>query len=280
MAAESGRRPPPTAIAPRAAPTVHVDGFALPGTRPLGCLLVHGFTGTPDEMRPLGLALSARGFPVHAVRLAGHGTDIDDLAGTRWQDWLASVDEAVAELQGIAPRVAVVGMSMGALLALHLAAARPRAVGALVLCGTPLRLHDWRLRVVPLLRRIPPLARRYAVLPKENRGPDVADPVVRAASPSYRATPLAGIVELLRLQAVVRRELEQVTQPVLALHGRHDHTVPLTNLGVLRRRLGSRTVETRVLENSWHVITIDHDRDEVARLAGDFLERIEGGGVV
>ncbi len=62
---------------------VRVGGFALPGTRPLGCLLVHGFTGAPDEMRPLGEALAAAGFPVRAVRLPGHGTSVDDLARTR-----------------------------------------------------------------------------------------------------------------------------------------------------------------------------------------------------
>src|SRR5256885_14246546 len=69
------------------------EGFALAGSRPLGCLLIHGFTATPDEMRPLGEALAARGFPVRAVRLAGHGTEVADLAGTRWTDWFASVAE-------------------------------------------------------------------------------------------------------------------------------------------------------------------------------------------
>src|SRR5437867_4161013 len=160
-----------------------VDAFSLPGSRPLGCLLVHGFTGTPAEMRPLGEALAKRGFPVHAVRLAGHGTSIDDLAGTRWPEWFASVEDGVAQLLATAPRLAVAGMSMGSLLALHLAATRPADVAALVLCGTPLRLSDWRLRTLPLITRIPPLARRYAVMPKANGGPDVADPIARAASP-------------------------------------------------------------------------------------------------
>src|SRR2546427_411191 len=151
-----------------------VDAFSLPGSRPLGCLLVHGFTGTPEEMRPLGEALAARGFPVYAVRLAGHGTD-------------------------------------------------------------------------------------------------VADPAMRAASRSYRMTPLAGVTELLRLQVVVRRELSRVTQPALVLHGRQDHSVPFANLELLRRSLGSSWIETRVLERSWHVITMDVERDEVGRLAADFL---------
>src|SRR5207249_3975689 len=83
------------------------------------------------------------------------------------------------------------------------------------------------------------IARRWATIPKPG-GPDIADPAVRAASRSYRAMPLGAVLELLRLQAVVRGELGRVTQPALLLHGRHDHSVPLANLERVRRSLGSR----------------------------------------
>ena len=252
------------------------EGFALAGSRPLGCLLIHGFTATPDEMRPLGEALAARGFPVRAVRLAGHGTEVADLAGTRWTDWFASVAEGADRLHRDVPALAVAGMSLGALLALHLAAARPTEVAALVLCGTPLRLSGAGLRWLPLLARIPWIARRWATIPKPG-GPDIADPAVRAASRSYRAMPLSAVLELLRFQAVVRGEIGRVTQPALLLHGRHDHSVPLANLELARRSLGSRLIESHVLERSWHVVTLDYDRDEVARLTADFLGRVEAG---
>jgi len=252
------------------------DGFAFAGARPLGCLLVHGFTATPDEMRPLGEALAARGFPVRGVRLAGHGTDVADLARTSWADWFATVAEGADRLLRDVPALAVAGMSLGALLALHLAATRPRDVAALVLCGTPLDLGDARLRWLPLLARVPWIARRWAIMPKRN-GPDIADPVMRAASRSYPAMPLAGVLELLRLQALVRGEIGRVTQPALLLHGRHDHSVPLANLELVRRSLASRLVESHVLERSWHVVTLDYDRDEVARLTADFLERVAEG---
>jgi len=263
--------PSPAASAP-----VVVEGFALPGSRPLGCLLVHGFTATPDEMHPLGEALAARGFPVRAVRLAGHGTEVADLAGTRWTDWFASVTEGADRLRRDVPALAVAGMSLGALLALHLAATRPAEVSALVLCGTPLELGGAGVRWLPLLARIPCVARRWATIPKRG-GPDIADPAVRAASRSYRAMPLAGVLELLQLQTIVRSELGGVTQPVLLLHGRHDHSVPLANLELVHRSLGSRLIESHVLEHSWHVVTLDYDRDEVARLAADFLGRVEAG---
>jgi len=251
-----------------------IDGFAIPGRRPLGCLLVHGFTGTPAEMRPLGDALAARGFPVRAVRLAGHGTTVEELAGTRWTDWLASVEDGLARLRADTPQVAIAGMSLGGLLALHAAAAHPDEVAALVLCGTPLRLGDPRTRWLPALARIPWLARRWAMIPKTD-GPDIADPIARAASPSYRAMPLSGVLELLRCQRVVRAELGRVTQPALLLQGRHDHSVPLANLELLRTSIASRQVEVHVLDRSWHVVTVDYDREEVARLTADFLARVE-----
>jgi carboxylesterase len=225
-------------------------------------------------MHPLGEALAVRGHPVRAVRLAGHGTTVADLARTTWRAWYASVAAGAAALARETPRMAVAGMSMGALLALHLAATHPERVAALVCCGTPLRLGDRRLRWLPLLARVPWLARRYATIPKPD-GPDIADPAARAASRSYGATPLAAVVELLRLQRLVRREVGRVRQPALLFHGRHDHTVPLDNLTLLRRRLASRTVEHHVLERSWHVVTIDRDREELAQLTAAFLDRVE-----
>src|SRR5439155_22684567 len=121
-----------------------VDAFSLPGSRPLGCLLVHGFTGTPEEMRPLAETLAAHGFPVHAVRLAGHGTDVTELARTRWSDWFASVEAGVARLRAAAGGPAGAGMPAGRLLPLRRAATRPAGVTALVPCGTPLRPGDAR----------------------------------------------------------------------------------------------------------------------------------------
>jgi carboxylesterase len=227
-------------------------------------------------MRPLGEALAAAGFPVRAVRLPGHGTSVEDLAHVRWPDWAAAVAAGAAALAREVPRVAIAGMSMGALLALHLAATQPETVTALVLCSTALAVRDWRLRFVPLIARIPWLARRYALLPKTGRR-DIADAAARMASFTYEAVPLTAVVELLRLQRVVRGELRRVVQPALVLHGRHDHTVAVAEAEKVRRRLGSRWVEMHVLERSWHVITLDVERAEVGRLVVDFLARVADG---
>jgi carboxylesterase len=230
-------------------------------------------------MHPLGKALAARGFPVRGVRLPGHATTVEDLAATRWADWFAEVLREAEDLAAETSGVAAVGMSLGALLALHLAATRPHLARALVLCGTPVEGHGLRLRLLPFLARVPWFAERWATIPKRGDGPDIADPIARAASRSYRAMPLAGILELLALQHVVRAELQQVRQPVLLLHGRGDHSVPVAGMVRLRQRLGSRSVEAHVLARSWHVVTLDYDREEVARLAVDFLDRVERGVV-
>jgi carboxylesterase len=264
--------PTPSPRADAAAPDA--GGFALPGSRSLGCLLLHGFTATPAEVRSLGEALAAAGFPVRAVRLAGHATTPDDLARTGWPDWLASAEAGCAALRAAVPRVAVAGVSMGALLALLMAARDGRDLAAVVCCATPLRLADRRTALLHRLRWLPGLRRRYAVLPKRAR--DISDPVARAASVSYDVMPLPAVLSLLDLRRIVLRELARVTQPVLVLHGRHDHAAPVSNLPLLQRRLGSALVEGHVLEHSWHVVTEDVERDEVARLTIAFLDRIEG----
>jgi carboxylesterase len=224
-------------------------------------------------VRPLGDALAAAGFPVRAVRLAGHGTTPDDLAGTRWRDWLESAEDGLRALRATTPRAAVAGVSLGTLLALHLAARRPDEVAAVVCGATPLRLADRRTALLRSLRWLPAVRRRFAVLPK--RGRDISDAAARAASRSYDVMPLPAVLSLLELRSVVRRELPRVRQPVLVLHGRHDHAAPVSNVVLLRRRLGSRQVEEHVLERSWHVLTEDVEHDLVARLTIDFLTRVE-----
>jgi carboxylesterase len=228
-------------------------------------------------MRPLGERLAAHGFPVRAVRLAGHGTSVADLATTRWHDWLASVEAGLARLRAEVPCVAVAGLSMGGLLALRLARQRPEALTALVLCAPAVTLSDWRPRLLPWVQHMPGIRRRIAVLPKRG-GRDILDPQMRQRSEAYDAIPLAALLSLLDLQRRVRRDLSRVTQPTLLLHGRLDRTVPARSQQRVRRGLGAAWIEAHVLARSAHVLTEDVDRDEVGRLVADFLERVERAG--
>jgi len=190
-----------------------------------------------------------------------------------WRDWLASAESGLTALREDAPRSVILGMSLGTLLGLLLAARRTHDVAAVVCAGTPLRLADRRTALLRSLRWMPPLGRRFALLPKGAR--DISDPVARAASLSYDVMPLPALLSLLELRRVVRRQLHRVTQPALVLHGRHDHNAPPSNVELLRRRLGSRRIEAHVLERSWHVVTEDVERDLVAKLTIDFLTRME-----
>jgi carboxylesterase len=222
---------------------------------------VHGLTATPDEVRPLGDALSTAGFRCHAVRLPGHATTVADLATVRRQAWLATVEDAA-------------GVSLGALLSLAVAASGRFPVRALVLLGTPLHLANERATWLRFLAWMPGVAGPSRILPKRH-GRDILDEQARAASRAYDAMPVAAVAELLRLRAQVKRALHRVTIPTLVLHGRHDRTAPVANVETLQRLLPGRPLEVAVFERSAHVLTEDAERDAVAARIVEFLSRIE-----
>jgi carboxylesterase len=252
------------------------EAFYLPGTRPPPCLLIHGFTGMPFEMRHLGERLNAHGHAVLGVRLAGHGRTVEDLARTTWADWYRSAAEGCTRLAAAARQpVAAIGLSLGALLAVHLAHERPAEVRGLVLMGAALTLGDWRVRwLAPVLARVPPLRDRFRIIPKGGAGSDIRDPEARRAHPSYREVPLDGIVSLLELQRLVRAELPAVRQPALIVHGALDRTAPPAVAATLARRLGSTHRRTVILPESAHVVTVDRERDRVVAVVREFLAEI------
>lgn len=238
------------------------DAFVLPGGD-IGCLLIHGFTGTPYEMRFVGERLHAAGYTVIGVRLAGHTTRAEDLAQFARSDWYASVNDGFEALMGQCRQCVVVGLSLGSLLALRLALDRPEAIGGIVLLSSALVLaNPWPARVGRFLHPVLPwLPRRWQFVHKGMS--DIADEAARAMHPGYRVMPLRGIFELVALQREVRRLLPQVRQPALIIHSAQDHTAPLVNLTLLERALPSvrRTV---VLERSFHVLTVDAEKELVA----------------
>lgn len=238
-----------------------------------GCLLIHGFTATPQEMRFLGQRLHAAGHGVLGMRVAGHGTTVRDCERTSHEDWYASVRAALREIRSRSRRVVVVGQSMGALLALRLAADEPHAVNGLALLAPALVLSQpWLAWIAPAL---PLLA--YLV-PGIDKGPgDVADAAVRAARATYPVVPLRALGQLVRLQGVVRDLLPQVRQPALLVHSKQDHTCPLVNLDLLSGRLGG-PIERLLLEDSYHVVSIDVEREKVATAVADFVRRRAAGG--
>lgn len=233
----------------------------------VGVLLVHGFTGTAYEMRFLGERLADAGFHVRGIVLPGHGTQPSDLDETTWTDWAGAVELAFDELLRKCPRVAVCGQSLGGLLSLHLASRRTE-VAAVASLAAPLwldglsgRVAKWAMAgALSWLKQIPKLY-----------GSDVRDPAVRRENPSYRAIPTRALAQLGEFMHVVDGELDKITQPVLVVHGKHDHTAPVA----CATTIGNRThaVRVKLLERSYHLIAADVERDIVAEEVRSFLRR-------
>ncbi len=233
--------------------------------------MIHGFTATPQEMRFLGERLWAHGYSVHAVQLAGHGTSPEDLERCTWDDWYVSARAGLERLHRQAPEIVVIGQSLGALLALKLAADSPAGIRGVVLLSPALVLsRRWLRWLTPLLCLLLPLLgerRRYVRKPER----DVADPGARAEGGCYDRVPLRALRELFRLQLAVCCLLPQVQQPVLVIHSRQDHTCPLVNVEMVQRAVRG-PVRPVLLEHSYHVVSIDVDKERVAAEIAAFVE--------
>jgi carboxylesterase len=246
------------------------DPFDLDGDD-RGVVCVHGFTGTPFEMRFLGERLHRAGFTVRGLQLPGHGTSVDELDRTTWYDWAGAVDAEIDDLQRRCRRVAVVGQSLGGLLALH-AAARRDDLAAVASLAAPLWLGGLGGRLARWTAPGGPLHGRVTVVPKLG-GSDVRCRTAKAMNPSYRAVPMAALGSLCDFMRVVDDELPDVKTPLLVVHARRDHTAPVASAARIAARASARPLRTRILDDSFHLVTIDVERDVVAAEVSTFFER-------
>jgi carboxylesterase len=260
-------------------------GFTI-GDGRTGFLLVHGLGGTPLELKFVAKGLARQGFTVHCCELAGHCGDEDDLLATNWQDWYASVETGLAHLRERCDTVIAGGLSMGAVLALHLAARRPDEVHGLALYAPTLWHDGWAMPwSVHLLRfgvlsaighRI--FSRFYRYTEKEPYG--IKDPAIRAvvlaamtSGDTTRAgilvTPGRAICQHCDLVDVVKRELKSIKTPAILIQARDDDMASLRNSEYLQRYL-SGPVSTVILDDSYHIVTVDRQRDIVIEATAAF----------
>ena len=245
----------------------------MPGAEPyrhdggeVGVLLCHGFTGSPQSLRPWGEYLAERGLSVSLPLLPGHGTRWQDMQLTGWQDWYAEVDRELRALTARCRQVFVFGLSMGGALTLRLAARHSAAVSGIALVNPSVKPDSAQLRAVPLLRHVVPSVKGIAS--------DIAKEGV--VETGYERTPLHAVHSLTRFWRVVQADLPLVTQPLLLMRSRVDHVVHPSNSELVLRRVASADVTERVLERSYHVATLDHDAEEIFETSWAFVRRLSG----
>jgi carboxylesterase len=236
----------------------------------VSALLIHGLSGTPYEMRYLGERLAAGGGArVCGVRLAGHAGAPEELGAATHAQWYESVVEGFEELRRYGDPVVVIGLSMGAVLAARLAADQREAVAGVVMLSPAFFLPLWVRGPLRALRTLGPLADRIYL---RSKGADIHDAAARSVHPSARLMPLSAVLELLKLSTAVRPRLGRVTQSTLVIHSRRDHTCPMRrNVDFLLGHLGSAQKRAVILEDSFHVITVDSEKERVASDVIDFV---------
>jgi len=245
-------------------------------------LLIHGLTGTPVEIQSVGRGLAKLGFSVYGVQLAGHCGSEADLMATGWHDWYRSVEEAWRAIDRDHPQVFVAGMSMGAVMAMHLAAQHPGKIRGLGLYSTTLFYDGWAVPKLAFLLPLflpTPLGKNYRFI--ENFPYGIKNERLRTYihnSMMSGESELAGnlgmsgrsLRELRRLIAIVKREMPAVKTPALVIHAQHDDVTSVRNAEYVSRHLGG-PVRVELLHDCYHMITLDQERDKVVQLSAEFF---------
>lgn len=241
---------------------VDPEPFLLEGGSP-GVLLLHGFTGSPPEMRLVGGYLHERGFTVFAPLLPGHGTSAEELNECKWTDWADCAEEALAELRSRCERVFVGGLSMGSLLTIYLAG--HHTLPGAILYSPAVKVANRLIHLSPVLKYLVPKK------PK-SKETDLTDPEAEQRKWSYDAFPSFAAHELLKLMRRARNLLPHVTCPLLIIHSTGDETIQADSAEFTCERTGSPDKKLITLHNSGHVITVDGEWRRVAEETYRFIQ--------
>lgn len=240
------------------------SAFTLEGGS-VGILLIHGFTGSPAEMRLVGEYLNQRDITVSVPCLPGHGTTLDDLNQCQWRDWTNHIEAEAAKLQSRCESVFVGGLSLGALLSLYLAANVPDLAGA-ALYSPSIMLTDPRRHFLPIIKHL------VGQLPKPED--DFTDPEAKSRFWSYDAYPTAASHELIKFIKQVKQSLPRVTCPIRILHSTGDTVMHPESAPYIYARVGSTDKEIVTLHNSGHVLTLDSEWKQVAEQTYQFAKKL------
>jgi carboxylesterase len=249
------------------------EPFFFPGdvSKP-ACLLIHGFTGAPKEMRWMGEYLHQQGYTCLGVRLAGHATDPEDMIRARWTDWTASVEDGYRLLCGVNPDIFLIGLSMGGILSL-LMSTRLNVKGVVAM-STPARMPEdhpaWLLQFISLFVK-------YRPKTDEQPGSSWFDQTAWQDHVAYPQNPVRSAAELKKLIVAMRAALPKVNVPVLLMHSQDETYVLPENMEEIYAGLVNASDKTRLyVTGSGHVLTCDASREQVFQSALEFIQRVTG----
>lgn len=250
-----------------------VEPFHFPGNR-VGCLLIHGFSGSPSEMRLLGERLAKFGWTVLGILLSGHGTTPEEMAKKGWEDWARDAEGGVRKLRESCDTVVGIGLSMGGLLTLHLATLG--LIDGLISMNAPMVLADRRTRfarlVRPFIKFVGKSTSDQAAL--ESKSQPITERFV------YDRIPVDGLVSLNRGIRQVRSKLHLINCPALLMQSRKDFTVNPSSVQIIRKKIEQVNPEVIYWENSGHILTLGPEREEVTLKVHDFLRQSAAKGVL
>ncbi|WP_026571741.1 MULTISPECIES: carboxylesterase [Sediminibacillus] len=236
------------------------EAFYFAGNE-IGVLVVHGFTGTTQSMRYIGEQFAAEGFTVLGPRLEGHGTDPEDMEASTHQDWIDNVEAGLATLKEECSKLFVAGLSMGGTLTLYLAEQHPEINGILPINAAV---------------DIPEMAENYRELAKTDTrfvngiGSDIKRSGIKELA--YEKTPVKSMGEIVTLTEKVKQNLSNITTPVLIFSSKEDHVVPPENSQLIYDSVSSTEKTLFPLEASYHVATLDNDKEVIANKAIQFIK--------
>jgi len=237
------------------------------------CLLIHGFTGTPKEMRWMGEYLNQGGFTCLGVRLAGHATNPEDMIRSRYTDWIASVEDGYHTLRSMTDNIFLAGLSMGGILALLMSTRFAPRIKGVVGMSTPYALPRdypiWFLQAASIFVKFRPKS-------SEKPGSGWFDKNAYQGHISYPRNPVRSTAELKKLILEMRTVLPNVNVPVLLMHSKDDSYVLPENMEHIYAGLVNAQDKTKLyITGSGHVVTRDAVREQVFQSTVEFIQRIE-----
>ena len=241
-----------------------VEPFYFLGNR-VGCLLLHGFSGSPSEMRFMGERLAKYGWTILGIRLSGHGTTPEQMAKTHWEDWARDAEEGVRKLRESCNTVIGIGLSMGGLLALHLAA--HGLIDGIVSMNAPMVLADKRSRFVRLIRPF------KTFVSKQKPSRLVLAQQVEMERFVYHRIPVDALISLNSAIRLVRRSLHRIKCPTLLMQSIKDYTVNPISVQIIKGKIQQIKPDVLYWEKSGHILTLGPERQEVVLRVQEFLSQ-------